>query len=501
MKIKSVLLIFFLLIFRSLIYSDTLKKIKIVTAQKTYEGIDLLLKEGMGYIKVKDIADVFGGRLKFEKNKKRVTLTINNKNIYLFINEKAVVIEGIKRLLKKKTFIAEGKLWLPLELIITKAFSNVVGIPISWDYANLTITAIKGINITSIRSYSYSDYSRVVVESTHRLVYHLKRTGDIIILELLSAKANLKKFPLIINDGAIKKITAVSSNETITFKFYLDKGATNHRIFRLVFPERIIVDINKKERKRVPKPSVSKIKEYIPPLTKEPKIKIKTVVIDPGHGGKDPGAVGRRGTKEKDITLAISKKLAYFLKEHLNLEVILTRNKDIFIPLRERTRIANKYRADLFVSIHINASLKPVKHGFEVYFLSDEVSDREAQIVANKENEALKYEKTKEEINNELSAILWSLTLNEYMNESSELCSFISEEVKKDPFLKKMENRGIKEAGFYVLRGAKMPAVLVEAGFITNPEEERKLKKSWFQKRIAMAIYNGIKRYKNWIER
>ena len=236
MKIKSILSIILLLIFSSLTYCKTLKKIKIVTTQKTYEDINLLLKEGMGYIKVKDIAEVFSGNLKFEKNKRRVILTINEKDIYFFIDKKIVVIDSIKRFLKKKSFISEGKTWVPLELIITKAFSEVVGMPISWDYANLTITAIKGINVTSLRHYSYPEYTRFVIESLSRLVYHIKKEKNVISLELSSAKANLKSFPLTINDGVIKRITAEVEDDKIRFNFCLDEKATTHRIFRLVVP-------------------------------------------------------------------------------------------------------------------------------------------------------------------------------------------------------------------------------------------------------------------------
>ncbi|GAI14419.1 unnamed protein product, partial [marine sediment metagenome] len=160
--------------------------------------------------------------------------------------------------------------------------------------------------------------------------------------------------------------------------------------------------------------------------------------------------------------------------------------------------IANREKADLFISIHCNASLKSRTKGFEIYFLSDKASDEEAQAVANMENAVMALEERTEE-KNELSSILWSLAMNEFMNDSSEICSLVSSQV--DNHLRTMENRGVKQAGFTVLRGAKMPAILVEVGFISNRSEERKLKSSKFQKKLVESVCAGVKEYKEWVER
>ena len=226
------------------------------------------------------------------------------------------------------------------------------------------------------------------------------------------------------------------------------------------------------------------------------KGKIKTIILDPGHGGKDPGAIGPHGLKEKDVVLKISKRLAAELEKKLDVNVYLTREDDRFVSLAERTKFANEKKADLFISIHANASLRPESEGFEIFFLSEKATDISAQTVANLENSVLALEDEKKQ--SEVGKILWSMVVNEHINESSELCGFILDAVEKTADI---ENRGVKQAGFYVLRGAEMPAVLVELAFISNPKEEKILKSKKFHKRMVSALCQGIENYKKLVEK
>jgi N-acetylmuramoyl-L-alanine amidase len=245
-------------------------------------------------------------------------------------------------------------------------------------------------------------------------------------------------------------------------------------------------------------PEISPPPVIVPEIKPKPKppqkasAKIRTIVIDPGHGGKDPGAIGQYGTKEKDVNLSIAFKLAQILHEKTNLQVILTRKEDEFIPLAERTQIANLKKADLFASIHCNSGLDKDAKGFEIYFLSERATDMEAEAVANIENSVIDLE-DKSAVTDKLKAILWSLTLNEFVNDSSELCSFVVGRVNEMDV--DLVNRGVKQAGFYVLRGTKMPAVLVECAFLSNKREERLLNKGSFCDKIAKTVYTGIMDY------
>lgn len=380
-----------------------LVKINVVTAEKTYSDIDLILIEGMGYLKINDVAEVFDGKVDFDPLKKKASLELSQGKVEFFVDSSEVIVDNIKRKMKKETKIIEGRVWIPLELMITKAFGEVLGEQVSWDYASKTLSTVEELPGAPLRE-------------------------------------EVEEVPPI-----EPKITA----------------------------------------------PVLPVKELKRPI-------VRTIVIDPGHGGKDPGAIGPRGTKEKDVVLKIAHKLAKELHKNLKVRVILTRYHDIFLPLAERTAIANQQKADLFISIHCNASLKSHTEGFEIYFLSEEASDEEAQAVANMENAVMALEEKKEQ-GNELSSILWSLAMNEFMNESSELCSLVCSEVDRN--LRTVENRGVKQAGFTVLRGAKMPAILVEAAFISNRSGERRLKDGKFQNSLVESICAGVKEYKEWVER
>ena len=228
------------------------------------------------------------------------------------------------------------------------------------------------------------------------------------------------------------------------------------------------------------------------PKEKEISKTAKVIVLDAGHGGHDPGAVGPHGTKEKDVNLAIVLQLEKVFRKDKDYKVILTRDDDTFIPLVERANIANKNKADLFISIHCNANLNRNASGFEVYFLSEHASDNEAISTETLENSVVALEDKSDEKKTVLQNMLWSMVVNEYINESSELSSFIAAEASGRL---KVPNRGLKQANFYVLRGTQMPSVLVETSYISNYTEESKLNTSSFQKSAADSIYEGVKKY------
>jgi len=219
--------------------------------------------------------------------------------------------------------------------------------------------------------------------------------------------------------------------------------------------------------------------------------KIRTIVIDPGHGGKDPGAIGVGRLKEKDVVLDISRRLKKRL-ERVGLKVSLTRDRDVFLSLKQRSRIANNKEADFFISIHANAFRKSRAFGFEVYYLSEAIDDS-ARAVAAAENVALKFEQN-EEFSKPLKATLWDILYTEHRAESIELARSICKAVERKGLSR--NNRGVKGANFCVLRSTKMPAVLVEVGFISNPLEASRLKLRSYRQKLAEAVAEGVLSYK-----
>ncbi|MGH7885574.1 MAG: N-acetylmuramoyl-L-alanine amidase family protein, partial [Thermodesulfobacteriota bacterium] len=253
-----------------------------------------------------------------------------------------------------------------------------------------------------------------------------------------------------------------------------------------------------KDQKKQPPPQY-KVKDNIPSenvdsLRQALGLKIKTIVIDPGHGGHDPGATGPSGLKEKDVNLQIAKRLQEkLLQEGKNFgieNVFLTRSTDIFIPLEERTAIAKKKNADLFISIHCNAAKDKRAYGIETYILSF-TNDKAALAVAARENAA-----TSQGISN-LKDIVQKYLLSSKIEESKKFAGYVQGAIISNVSDKysNINNKGIKKAPFIVLIGADIPSILVETSFITNPEEEKRLKNTAYIDRIASGIISGIRKY------
>lgn len=216
---------------------------------------------------------------------------------------------------------------------------------------------------------------------------------------------------------------------------------------------------------------------------------IRVVVIDPGHGGEDTGAKGHSGIAEKDITLSIALKLADALKESMDARVLLTRTSDVFIPLEERTAFANANRADIFISIHVNAAASRDARGTETFFLSMDATDEDARRLAAFENNADSAGAVVLTDGGDLKDILLDMASTRSHHESSRLAEAVHLSMLGKAG---REGRGVKQAPFTVLVGATMPAVLVEVGFISNPSEEKWLSSRKDQELAARAIADAV---------
>jgi N-acetylmuramoyl-L-alanine amidase len=234
-------------------------------------------------------------------------------------------------------------------------------------------------------------------------------------------------------------------------------------------------------------------------LSRQMGLKIKTIAIDAGHGGHDPGAIGRNGLKEKNVTLDIAQRLAILVKERLGCNVIMTRNRDVFIRLEDRPAIAKTKGADLFISIHVNANRRRNARGIETYVQGLRASDKDAMATAARENATTT--KTLSNLDSELKKILRGLTKSDDDEESLYLADSVQGSLVNN--LKTVNRHAgdlksrMKRAFFYVLINTEMPSILAEVGFISNPEEENLLKNDSYRQAIAEALYLGVKKYVN----
>ncbi len=288
-----------------------------------------------------------------------------------------------------------------------------------------------------------------------------------------------KKF----DDPLVAAVRFAGDTATVEFR----EPNSTARAYPLTNPDRLVIEVGRRAAAAAaPAESAAPAPAATPALT---------IAVDPGHGGVETGAIGPGGLQEKDATLEIAKRLAATLPKVLNCRTVLTRDTDLLVPLDDRTSIANHERADLFLSVHANSSRAASAKGSETYYLSLEASDKIAQEVAKEENQAgaaAGGPAGAASGNPDLDFILWDLAQSAHLKESAELGEAIQTELNA---VSDTANRGIKQAPFRVLVGATMPAVLVEVAFISNPEEEKKLKSPEFQQAVADAVARAVARF------
>ncbi len=391
--------------------------------------------------------------------------------------------------------------------------------------------------LTEIRYWSNPGYTRIVLDvsnearfSAHYLVPEPGKGSPprlYIDIEETGLDEALQE-PKIVDDGLLRRIRT-GRPQPNTVRVVLDLGSIgDYKVFPLSDPWRIVIDIagevvdaavidvvggvniagtgapatkhRETEIRGLPdteNDAIAKVLKGAPKNQKPlhiPKVPAATtlrrIVVDAGHGGKDPGAVGPSGVYEKTVTLKLAKALAKELRKLLGCEVILTRSADVYLPLEVRTAIANKVGADLFISLHANANKSRKPYGIETYYLNFSKNDKAAAVAARENGTSLKQV-------SDLELILFDLMANSKINESSRLATEIQKTLVQQISKKysHVKDLGVRQGPFYVLLGATMPSVLVETAFLSNPREEKRLVSSAYQKSAAKAIAMAVKKY------
>lgn len=365
--------------------------------------------------------------------------------------------------------------------------------------------------VTELRYWSNPSYTRISVTVDREVPFEhheIKPSVDAaspsrIYIDLKGARLSPGVKDAQIGDGLLKA-ARIAQYQADVVRLVLDiQSIKEFKVFTFSNPFRVIIDVRGERQAELKKPEEPSI-EKAPPKEEQKKLaakekrekgtfkpgKIRRIVIDPGHGGHDPGAVGQNGSKEKDVVLQMGLKLARELREELGLDVVMTRTTDVFVELQERTAIANKVNADLFVSIHANASLNRNASGIETYYLNLAKTEKAAQLAARENGTSLEKVSL-------LQAVLFDLMANYKLNDSAHL----AEDVQKAAFRKVssgysgVKNLGVKQGPFYVLVGATMPSILVETAFISNEKEEGRLMDDTYQDTTVEGILDGIKAY------
>ena len=420
----------------------------------------------------------------------------------------------------------------------------------------LPALANAAVNITATRVWPAADYTRITIEASSEISQKmlLLKDPDRLVLDLdgVDLNANLKALANQIspNDPYIKQVR-VGNFKTGTVRVVIDlkvevkpnifmlqpAGNYNHRLVLDVYPMQdpllgVLSKLDKQpetaptqEQKAVEqkplektieakptenKPAEVKLDATLPttelppeeviekPLTNKPAtqngVRLITVAIDAGHGGEDPGAKGANGSREKDITLAIAKKLKQRIDEEPNMRGILTRDADFFIPLHGRVVKARNMQADLFVSVHADAFIRPDARGSSVFALSEKgATSASARYLAKKENESdLIGGVSLDNKDMNLARTLLDLSQTATINDSLKLGKFVLKNIGE---VNTLHKGSVEQAGFAVLKSPDIPSILVETAFISNPEEERRLNDDAYRAKLVESIVNGIKKY------
>ncbi|MBI3636167.1 MAG: N-acetylmuramoyl-L-alanine amidase [Candidatus Rokubacteria bacterium] len=441
--------------------------------------------DGRPYVELVRVADNLEARLDTSATSVRATLTIGRQVVSLTRNWTQVLLDGKPVILDAPVRVRDG-VWLVPESFITRVVSRVAVTPVP--AAADAKPVVRGdVALRELRHRSYPSFTRVVVESSVPIVYRAEpaRAKEARI-RLVNFRAEPKTEE--VRDGFIDEVRLERAGGDAILRVVFEGAAGEFRPTTFTDPPRLMLDFKR------PDAGDRAGAETLGPL--------RTLVLDAGHGGHDSGAVGPTGLMEKDLVLDVTKRVARLAGDQLGVKVLLSRDSDQFIALKDRTSSANRERADLFVSIHANAHREIASEGVEVYFLSSEATDNAARQVAALENSSVQLEKTNGRGGSRtdiVKAILWDLAQSEFQIESSRLAEVVLDAMTRSL---RIQNRGVKQAGFYVLGGAAMPAVLIEIGFVTNPREERKLRDGRYRDEIARAILGALAEYKrNWDQR
>ncbi len=370
--------------------------------------------------------------------------------------------------------------------------------------------------LSDIRFWSNEDYTRVVLQLDKETEFNkeILSNPDRIFFDLLNTRMD----PKLINraydvNGLFINQIRVGINRPGVVRVVLDFDTINqHTVFALYNPFRIVIDTRGKPREGSKpsdnaagsldsKPAAPSVTPPVSPgaaptydgkmtLTRTLGLKVGKVVIDPGHGGRDPGVIGPTGLKEKDLVLDVGLKLRDYLVNRLGVEVIMTRDRDVFVPLEERTAIANQVGADLFISIHANGSPNRRVRGIETFVLDFSSSEDERRVASMENAGAQRTIAALEEL-------LKNIARGDYKEESRDLAQVVQTHLhgRLSASLAGQINRGVKQAPFIVLIGSNMPSILTEVGFISNPSDEKYYKSDMSRTLLAEALYMGVENY------
>ncbi|MDR3609932.1 MAG: N-acetylmuramoyl-L-alanine amidase [Ignavibacteriaceae bacterium] len=507
MSLKKFLSLF--LLFAAVCFSQDDSQIGVELGKET-TYIPVYNRQGTIYIPVKLFADVLGVKYTQLKENEKIkfffpqyNLTVTSKNPYLVLESNEKQSEVVQ--LPTSTYIIEDQLYIPLAYslhFLEKALGTTL------DYTNAGILSVEGLTSKNV-SESNNNKSKkktgisgltldqkangtlIRLKSEKRIPsYSSSYKEGTLTITFKNTSVDVDKLKRVGGKGVVKEIKARNTGKNAELLVSVTKDYTASEVLNIDNSNDLMITIHNKIFSNTIDNNKNKV-----------KWDFDVIVIDAGHGGKDVGAIGVNGVREKDVNLGVALKLGRLIENNMkNVKVVYTRSNDTFIELYKRGKIANENGGKLFISIHCNSTpQRPTDAtGFEVYLLRPGRTQEAIQI-ATRENSVIQYEdnpKRYAKLTDE-NFILVSMAHSSYMKYSEKFSDLLNSQFSNNF---NSGSRGIKQAGFYVLVGASMPSVLIESGFLTNPKDAAFLKSDNGQSKIAESILNAIKNYREYYQ-
>lgn len=456
-----------------------------------------VVRDGAEMLSLDSVITGLGVALRPEATGPAVKLLYEGREATLFHRKSLASVGGDLRLLSAPALYEDGRWLLPVDAV-PRLLGPLLAQPAEWrPGSRVLLIGRAGVPRVSVSTFVSGDVVRVVLESSEKVPFRVQQGEGRVTVAVLRDAIDTTFHQERLTGGIVDWVQYLGGRENV-FALTLGRRFGQLRAVEQENPPRLVIELEASAGASV-KPGPGGPAPAPSPRAAAPADAraVRVVVIDPGHGGSDTGAKGPGGTLEKDVALQIARRLRAQLVNSLGLQVFLTRDGDVDLALDQRTAIANNYKADLFISIHANASRAAGAHGSEVYFLAYQASDDESRRVALAEGalpEAVASEPSAGAPPTDVALILWDMAQAEHLEESSALASRLQEELSE---VGSTPGRGVKQAPFRVLVGATMPAALVEVAFISNPEEEKQLVSEAWQARIAGALTRGLSRYES----
>ncbi|MGA7991149.1 MAG: N-acetylmuramoyl-L-alanine amidase [Thermoanaerobaculia bacterium] len=446
-------------------------------------------RDGRTLLLVNDVIAALEGSITWDQRTRSYEAKVGGRTAVFGADAAIAVVES--RVLNLTSPVRSTSLgaWAEPDFFV-KVLGPLTGETLAWDKATRTLS-VHRVDVTEITVEpsvaDLGELTKVVLRFSQSPSYAVETSADHVVLHFPGARLTGPPPEKLLDSPRLSRLLVRGGEVTLVFR---ETGLAAN-VYALGAPPRLVVDVTRPAS--VPGPGAPSSPASPPPLSAAPRKTVKTVVIDPGHGGTEEGARGPGGSLEKDATLALSKVVQETLQRR-GYRTVLTRSTDATVGLEDRATAANAAKADVFLSIHCNASRAASAHGTEVYYLSLDASDRAAAALAESENRATGGGASAEKnaAVRDLDLILWDLAQNQHLGASARLAEIVQADFNQ---LLGITTRGVKQAPFRVLIGVNAPAVLVEVSFITNADEERKLTSEEFRRQVAETLAGSLETY------